>query len=158
MAAELNQQEKFALLDEVIKEYKDAPGALIPVLHKAQEIFGYLPEEVQERIAEGLSVSLTDIYGVITFYSFFSLKPRGQHKIGVCMGTACYVKGQAQVLQELEKQLGIKINETTEDGKFSLEVTRCVGACGLAPVITIDDDVYGRLTPDKVKEILEKYE
>lgn len=158
MAAELSQQEKFALLDDVIKEYKDAPGALIPVLHKAQEIFGYLPEEVQERIAEGLNVSLTDIYGVITFYSFFSLKPRGRHKIGVCMGTACYVKGQAQVLQELEKQLGIKINETTEDGKFSLEVTRCVGACGLAPVITIDDDVYGRLTPDRIKEILEKYE
>jgi len=132
-------------------------GALIQVLHAAQDVFGFVSEEVQERVAEALGVPVSEVYGVATFYSLFSLKPRGQYKIGVCLGTACYVRGAAQVLAELEKQLGVKVNDTTTDGKFTLEVTRCIGACGLAPVITINEDVYGRLQVEKVGEVLAKY-
>lgn len=133
------------------------PGALIPALHKAQEIFGYLPEDVQVMVAEALHVTLAEVYGVATFYSFFSLQPRGKHNIGVCLGTACYVKGAAQVLDRLASELEIKPGETTKDGLFSLNVTRCLGACGLAPVMMIDDDVYGRLMPTKIPGILAKY-
>lgn len=148
---------RYADLAAIIERYRGQQGALIPVLHEAQELFGYLPEEVQRRVADGLGVTLSEVYGVATFYSLFSLKPRGQHKIGVCLGTACYVRGAAEILAELEKQLQIKVNDTTNDGRFTLEITRCIGACGLAPVITIDEDVYGRLTADKVKEILARY-
>jgi NADH-quinone oxidoreductase E subunit len=148
---------RYSKLDEIIQVYKGDPGALIQVLHKAQELFGYLPDDVQEYVAEGLNVPISEVYGVVTFYSLFALKPQGKYKIGVCLGTACYVRGAAQVLAELEKQLNIKVNDTTEDGKFTLEVTRCIGACGLAPVITINEDVYGRILPDKVKEVLTKY-
>lgn len=128
------------------------------VLHQAQQLFGYLPEDVIKIVAEGLEVPLSEVYGVVTFYSLFSLKPRGKHKISVCMGTAYYVKGAAQLVAELEKQLKIKPTETTDDGRFTMEITRCIGACGLAPVMTINDDVYGRLTPNKIAEILAKYE
>jgi len=112
---------------------------------------------VQRRVADGLDIPLSEVYGVATFYSLFSLKPRGKHKIGVCLGTACYVRGAGAILAELEKELDIKVNDTTPDGKFTLEVTRCIGACGLAPVMTIDEDVFGRLTPERIKDILARY-
>ncbi|MGI5838141.1 MAG: NAD(P)H-dependent oxidoreductase subunit E [bacterium] len=151
------QVEMYKALDKVIAEYKGKPGALIPVLHQAQQIFGCLPKEVQIHVAEGLDVPLGDVYGVITFYAFFSMKPKGKYQIGVCMGTACYVKGAVKVLEALEQQLGIRQDDTTEDGKFSLEVLRCIGACGLAPAIKINDEVYGRMTAGKVAEVLAKY-
>lgn len=149
--------ERYLKLNDVIRQYQGKPGALIPVLHHAQQIFGYLPKDVQIKIAEGLDLPLSEVYGVITFYSLFTTEPRGQHTIGVCMGTACYVKGASQILQELQKQLDVEIGGTTKEGLFSLTVTRCLGACGLAPVLTVDEDVYGRLTPDKVKDILDNY-
>ena len=144
-------------LDRILEPHRGDPGAVIQSLHKAQELFGYVSAEVQERVAEVLNVPLSEVYGVATFYSLFSLTPRGENKIGVCLGTACYVRGAAQVLAELEKQLNVKLNHTTEDGKFTLEITRCIGACGLAPVITINEDVYGRVQPQRIKEILAKY-
>lgn len=150
-------KEKFEALQKVIDEYKGKEGPLMPILHHAQEIFGCLSLEVQKYIAEQLDIPITDIYGVATFYSQFTLKPKGKYTIGVCLGTACYVKGAQAVLDELAKNLGIEVGDTTEDGKFTLDATRCLGACGLAPVIMINDDVYGRLVPEDVKGILEKY-
>ncbi|MBQ1821472.1 MAG: NADH-quinone oxidoreductase subunit NuoE [Clostridia bacterium] len=149
--------EQEARLKEVIAQYKGHSDAMMPVLQKAQEIYGYLPIEVQTMIAEGLGVSLEHVYGVSTFYSWFTLEPKGEHLIRVCLGTACYVKGSADILAELERQLGIKAGHTTSDGKFTLEATRCLGCCGLAPVMTIDDDVYGRLVPADVKGIVDKF-
>ena len=149
------EQEK--QLREVIAENKDTRGPLMPIMHKAQEIYGYLPEEVQCIIAEELGIPLTDVYGVSTFYSRFSLNPQGENQVSVCLGTACYVKGAADVLAEVEDQLGCKAGSVTEDGKFSLDATRCVGACGLAPIMLVNGDVYGHMTPDKVAEILEQY-
>ena len=151
-------KEKEQKLYEVIEKYKNTEGALIPVLHEAQEIYGYLPLEVQKKISEELGVPLAEIYGAVTFYTQFSLNPKGKYKIGVCLGTACYVKGSGAILDKLKEKLGIDVGECTEDGKFSLEATRCIGACGLAPVMTINDDVYGRLVPDDVEGILEKYQ
>ncbi len=150
-------KEQEAQLMEVIAKHKDSKGALIPVLHEAQEIYGYLPIEVQTMIAEGLGLSLADVYGVVTFYAQFSLYPKGQYRIAVCLGTACYVKGSGDILDRFKERLGIDVGECTEDGKFSLDATRCIGACGLAPVLTVNDDVYGRLTVDDVDGILEKY-
>ena len=150
-------KEKFELLQETIDEFKGKEGSLMPVLHKAQEIFGCLSLDVQKYIAEQLDIPISDIYGVATFYSHFTLKPKGKYKIGVCMGTACYVKGAQKILDEIVKNLDIKVGDTTEDGKFTLEATRCLGACGLAPVLMINDDVYGRLVPGDIKEILDKY-
>ena len=149
--------EQEAKLREVIAKNKDVQGALIPVLHEAQEIYGYLPIEVQAIIAEGLGVSLAEVYGVVTFYAQFSLNPKGQYEIGVCLGTACYVKGSGDLLDKFKQILGIDVGECTPDGKFSLTATRCVGACGLAPVVTVNEDVYGRLTVDDVQGILDKY-
>lgn len=148
---------KFQQLDEIIAKHQGKPGALIPVLHEAQMVYGYLPKEVQIRVAEGLDVPLSEVYGVITFYSLFTLKPRGKYTIGVCMGTACYVKGASAVIEAIQKELGITPDDTTDDGLFTLIITRCVGACGLAPVMTIGDDVFGRLSADKIPEILNKY-
>ena len=148
---------RYQQLEKIIAEYKGKPGALIPVLHQAQELFGYLSEDVQELVAEGLSIPLSEVYGVITFYSFFSTQPRGEHTIGVCMGTACYVKGAAGILQAIRNELGVDIDGTSDDGLFTLTITRCLGACGLAPVLTIGEDVYGRLTPDKIPDILNRY-
>jgi NADH:ubiquinone oxidoreductase subunit E len=139
------------------KRIENQVGGLIPVLHKAQQIFGYLPKDVQVKVAEGLDVPLSEVYGVITFYSFFTTKPRGRHTIGLCMGTACYVKGAADILRKLEDELKVEVGETTEDGLFTLTVTRCLGACGLAPVLTIGEDVYGRLTPAKIPDIINNY-
>lgn len=150
--------EKYLKLDEVINQYKGKAGALIPVLHQAQLIFGYLPKEVQIRVAEGLGIPLSEVYSVITFYSLFLLQPRGKHTIGVCLGTACYVKGAAEVLKALEENLGIKVGDSTQDGLFTLMQTRCLGACGLAPVLTIGEDVFGRLTPEMLPDILKRYE
>lgn len=144
-------------LKAVFKKYENVPGCLMPVLQDAQDIYGYLPIEVQRMIADALEISLSEVYGVATFYSQFSLTPKGQHRISVCLGTACYVKGADKVLEEIETQLGIKAGECTADRKFSIDTCRCVGACGLAPVIMIDDKVYGKVTPDQVAEILEEY-
>ncbi len=150
-------QEQEQKLLEVIAKNKDLPGALLPVLHEAQEIYGYLPIEVQQMVADGLNLSLSEVYGVATFYSRFSLTPKGKHQISVCLGTACYVKGSDKVLEEVEKMLGIKSGECTPDGLFSIDSCRCVGACGLAPVMMIDEEVYGKLTPAEVHKILENY-
>lgn len=148
---------RYQQLEKLIEENKTKPGALIPVLHQAQQLFGYLPEDVQILVAEGLEIPLSEVYGVITFYSLFSTKPRGKHTIGVCMGTACYVKGSANILETLRNELGVEVEDTSDDGLFTLTITRCLGACGLAPVITIGEDVYGRLTTDKIPDILNKY-
>lgn len=150
-------KEQEAKLMEVIAEHKNEDGAVIPVLHKAQDIYGYLPIEVQEMIAEGLNVPLAEVYGVVTFYTQFSLNPKGDYQIGICLGTACYVKGSGEILEKFKDRLGIDVGECTPDGKFSLDATRCIGACGLAPVLTVNDEVYGRLTVKDVDEILAKY-
>ncbi len=151
------EQEK--ALKTVIAEHKDDKGALMPVLQKAQEIYGYLPIEVQSMIASEMNIPLEKVYGVSTFYSQFSLNPKGKYRISVCLGTACYVKGSGEVFNKLQEILGIKSGEITPDGKFSLQDCRCIGACGLAPVMTINDDVYGRLTGDEkeLRDILAKY-
>ena len=149
--------EQEAKLREIIAAHKDTEGALIPVLHEAQGVYGYLPIEVQSIIAEGLGIPLAEVYGVVTFYAQFSLNPKGQYEIGVCLGTACYVKGSGDILEKFKQLLGIDVGECTPDGKFSLTATRCVGACGLAPVVTVNEDVYGRLTVDDVQGILDKY-
>lgn len=140
-----------------IERHKDQEGALMPILQAAQQIYGYVPYEVQKTVAEGLGKSMSEVYGVVTFYSQFSLYPKGEHQINVCLGTACYVKGAGKILERFEKELGISAGQCTADGKFSIDATRCVGACGLAPVISVDDDVYGKMTEEKVAEILEKY-
>ncbi len=149
------EQEK-ALL-EVIDRLKDQRGALMPILQEAQDIYGYLPQEVQQIIAKGLNIPFEEVYGVATFYSQFTLNPKGKYKVSVCLGTACYVKGSGEVYARLAKELGIEGGECTADMNFSLEACRCVGACGLAPVIMINEEVYGRLTPDDVPKILAKY-
>ena len=143
---------------KVIAAHKGQKGALMPVLQQAQEIYGYLPIEVQQIISDEMQIPMSKIFGVVTFYSFYSLYPKGKYKISVCLGTACYVKGSGQVYEKLQQVLGISGGECTPDGKFSLEACRCVGACGLAPVMMINDDVHGRLTPDIVEGILAKYE
>ena len=150
-------KEQAAELMKVIAEYNDQQGAVIPVLHKAQEIYGYLPIEVQEMISEGLGAPLAEIYGIVTFYTQFTLEPKGEHHIGICLGTACYVKGSGQILEKFKERLSIDVGGCTPDGKFSLEATRCIGACGLAPVLTVNDEVYGRLEVKDVDEILAKY-
>lgn len=151
-------QAKAQKLDEIVAKYKDTRGALIPVLHEAQEVYGYLPLEVQRVIAEKLNIPLAEVYGVVSFYTQFSIYPKGQYQINVCMGTACYVKGANEVLDKFRTRLSIDVGECTEDGKFSLEACRCIGACGLAPVVTINDEVYGKLTADDVDVILDDYE
>ncbi len=144
-------------LKAYIADVKSEKGALMLVMHKANDIYGYLPAEVQTIIADGLNIPLAEVYGVATFYSQFSLKPKGKHRISVCLGTACYVKGSDKVMEAVEKELRISCGELTPDRKFSLDNCRCVGACGLAPVMVVDDEVYGRLTEKQVKEVLDKY-
>lgn len=150
-------KEQEAQLTAFIEQHAGQPGATMPVLQKAQEIFGYLPEEVQVMIAEGLGLPLSEIYGVATFYSQFALNPKGEYQVAICLGTACYVKGAADVLAKVEEKLGIKAGGITADGRFSIDATRCIGACGLAPVLTVNEDVYGRLVADDVDDILAKY-
>ena len=150
--------EQEAQLKELIKAHKGEKGALMPVMQGAQEIYGYLPLEVQTMIAEGMDVPVEEVYGISTFYAQFALTPKGQYKISVCLGTACYVKGAQKLLDRISEILGIGPDDCTEDGRFSLEACRCIGACGLAPVMMINNDVYGRLTVDQVGSILDKYE
>lgn len=149
--------EKFELLNQAIEELRDQPGALMPVMQRAQNIFGCVSMDVQKVIAEKLGVTLSEVYGVATFYSQFKLKPAGKYTISVCLGTACYVKGSQKVLDRLSEELNIPVGDTTDDGLFTLQATRCLGACGLAPVMTVNDEVYGGLTPDDIPGILEKY-
>lgn len=149
--------EQEAKLKEAIERHKDDPGAVMPVLQEAQEIYGYLPIEVQTMVAEGLGVPLEEVYGVSTFYSQFALSPKGKYNISVCLGTACYVKGSGDLLNKLSDILGIGAEECTSDGEFSLTACRCIGACGLAPVLTVNEDVYGRLTVDDIPGIIDKY-
>ena len=157
MCKNLSKEEMYKNLDEFINNLPDKKGALIEVLHRAQHIFGYLPQEVQLFVGEKLDVPVSKIYGVITFYSYFTMEPRGKYVVNVCMGTACFVRGAGAVLAEFEKELGIKAGKTTEDGRFTVGVLRCVGACGLAPVVTVNDKVYGRATVEDVKKILADY-
>ena len=151
------EQEKFDQLQAVIDEQKGKKGNVMSVMQKAQEIFGYLPKDVQVFIAEGLNVPLTEIYGVATFYTQFALEAKGKYQIGVCMGTACYVRGSQKVLDALVKELDVEIGRTTRDGLFTLEATRCLGCCGLAPVMMIGDEVFGRLTEDKIPGIIQEF-
>jgi NADH-quinone oxidoreductase subunit E len=157
MAKNILTEENFAKLDEVIKSCKDMQGPLMPVLHQAQHIFGALPLEVQKIVSRELRIPLAEIYGVVTFYSQFTLEPKGDYLIGVCLGTACYVKGAQGIIDRISERINIKVGETSKDGKFTLEATRCIGACGLAPVLTVNEDVYGRLVESDVPGILEKY-
>ncbi|SNX55136.1 NAD(P)H-dependent oxidoreductase subunit E [Thermoanaerobacterium sp. RBIITD] len=152
------EEEKINKFKNIMDELKNKEGSLIAVMNEAQEIFGYLPIEVQQFISEEMNVPLTEIFGIATFYSRFTLKPSGKYKIGLCLGTACYVKGSSMVLEKLKEKLGISVGDVTNDGKFSLEATRCLGACGLAPVMMINGEVFGRLTPDDIDDILKKYE
>ena len=151
-------KEQEAKLRAIIAELKDERGSLMPIMQKAQDIYGYLPIEVQTIIADELQIPLEKVYGVATFYAQFALYPKGKYKISVCLGTACYVKGSGDLYNALMEKLGIVGGECTPDGKFSLEACRCIGACGLAPVLTVNDDVYGRLTVDDLDGILAKYE
>ena len=141
----------------VIEKYRETPGALMPILQEAQEIYGYLPIEVQRMIALRMGISMEEVYGVATFYSQFVLNPKGEISIGVCLGTACYVKGSGDILDRIVEVLGLPAGATSPDGKFSLEATRCIGTCGLALVLTVNEEVYGRLTVDDVEDILAKY-
>lgn len=149
--------EQKAALDALIAKYKDEPGALMPVLQQAQDIYGYLPVEVQKEIAAGLDIPVSEVYGVATFYSQFLLNPKGTNPVAICLGTACYVKGSGKLMDRMQELLGIECGGLTPDLKFSLDATRCIGACGLAPVLTIGEDVYGRLEPSMLEGILAKY-
>ncbi|HHX49610.1 MAG TPA: NAD(P)H-dependent oxidoreductase subunit E [Clostridiales bacterium] len=144
-------------LDKALEGFKKMPGGLMPALQKAQEIYGYLPIEVQTKVAEALNLSLEEVFGVSTFYSQFTLNPSGKYKIGVCLGTACYVKGAGDLVDKVKEVLKIEAGECTADGKFSLVETRCIGCCGLAPVITVNEDVYGKLTSNQIPGIIKKY-
>jgi len=154
---ELTDEQKYAQLKGFIDENKEKKGYLIPVLHMAQGIFGYLPPEVQNFVAKEMDIPVSTVTGVVTFYSYFKTFPTGRHTITVCLGTACYVRGAKKVLEALEEKLGIKIGETTEDRRFSIGVQRCLGACGLAPVVKIDKDIHGRMSAKKLDKILEQY-
>lgn len=153
-----NDEKKKEMLLQVLKECNGDKSKLINVLNETQEIYGFLPMFAQKIISEELGIPMAEIYGVITFYSRFSLEPKGKYNISVCLGTACYVKGSEGVLDKFKEKLGIGVGEVTKDGKFSIEATRCIGACGLAPVITINEEVYGKVSVASVEEILSKYE
>ncbi|WP_055668799.1 NADH-quinone oxidoreductase subunit NuoE [Desnuesiella massiliensis] len=150
-------EEKFKELGQYINDLPSKEGALIQVLHRAQHIFGYLPKEVQVFISEKLNVPASKVYGVVSFYSYFTTEPRGEHVISICLGTVCFVKGAGKILGEFEKKLNIKCGETTSDGKYTLEALRCIGACGKAPVLTVDGKLYGNATVDDVEKILDQY-
>ena len=156
-AAVMCEDELDKRVEEAIEKYKGVPSGLIQVLHQVQLAYGYLPKDVLLKVSQGLGVPLSEVYGVATFYAFFSLKPKGKYNIQVCKGTACYVRGAAKVIERLEKELGIQAGDTTDDGRFSIEVVRCLGACGLGPVMMIGEDVHARLKPDKLAGILEAY-
>ncbi|MCT4508025.1 MAG: NADH-quinone oxidoreductase subunit NuoE [Tepidibacter sp.] len=150
-------KEKFDELEDFINSLENKKGALIEVLHKAQHVFGYLPKDVQLFISKKLNVPSSKVFGVVSFYSYFTTKPRGKYVINICLGTVCFVKGADKIMEKFEQRLNIKCGETTPDGKFTLEGLRCVGACGLAPVVVINEKVYGKVTLDDVKKILSNY-
>ncbi|MBI9034856.1 MAG: NADH-quinone oxidoreductase subunit NuoE [Bacteroidales bacterium] len=152
------KEEEVAKIFEICKSFNNEAGELINVLHKCQEEFGYLPAEIQEVVAEGLNVSVAKVYGVVTFYSFFTMTPKGRYPISICTGTACYVRGAENVLDQFKKQLKLEVGETSADGKYSLSCLRCVGACGLAPVVLVGEKTYGRVSPEMVEDILKEYE
>jgi NADH:ubiquinone oxidoreductase subunit E len=152
-----SEEEMLASLDKVVEQHRQTPGALIPVLQIAQGLFGYLPEKALKRISRGLDLAYSEVAGVVSFYSFFSTSPRGKHVVRVCLGTACYVRGGTRILEGVKKKLGIAEGETTPDRLFSLEIARCFGACGLAPVIMIDQDVHHRVNPNKLDQIFNQY-
>ena len=152
-----SREKEFAELKEYIDSIKNSQGILMQTLQKAQDIFGYLPLKVQEFISDETNIPLADIYGVVTFYTQFTTEEKGKHKVGVCLGTACYVKGSQEVMDKLVEELKIEVGQTTEDKLFTLEATRCLGCCGLAPVMMIDGDVYGKLEPKKIPDILSRY-
>jgi NADH:ubiquinone oxidoreductase subunit E len=150
--------EMIAQLDVICAQYKGKPGALIPVLQNAQGVVGYLPVAVQERIAQNLGMPGHEVFGVTTFYSFFTMKPKGRHTVRVCMGTACYVRGGKEALDRLERHMGIPVDTTTEDRRYTLEQVRCLGACGVAPVVVVDQDTHRKVMADKVVDLVEKYQ
>ncbi|MBW1901242.1 MAG: NADH-quinone oxidoreductase subunit NuoE [Deltaproteobacteria bacterium] len=150
--------EVMAQIDEIIERLRDTPGSLITVLAEAQGITGYLPIELQEHVAAGMNIPGSTVYGVVTFYSFFSMVPKGRHIIKLCLGTACYVRGIQEVANRLENELNIKVGETTEDRRFSLEAVRCLGACGLAPAMVVDEDTHGGVSPESALKIVNGYE
>jgi len=150
--------EMWTEIDEIIDRYQGKPGALIPVLEECQNVSGYLPMEVQQRISQGLGIPGSTVYGVVTFYSFFTMVPWGRHTIKVCLGTACYVRGGKTNLDFLQRELGVEVKGTTEDLRFSLDSVRCVGACGMAPAIVVDDDTYAQVAKKNIMEILDQYE
>jgi len=154
MCKNIYADEKFKILDDFIDGMDEKEGSLIAILHKAQDLFGYLPKEVQLHISRKLSIPAAKVNGVVTFYSYFSEVPRGKHVINICMGTACFVRGAAELLRKTEEALGIKAGQTTEDGNISVDALRCVGACGLAPVVVVDGKVHGRVEPEQMDEIL----
>lgn len=154
MCSDVLFNEKLKDLETYIDQIEDKKGALIEVLHRAQNIFGYLSKDVMEFVAEKLEIPISKVYGVVTFYSYFTTEPKGEYVINVCMGTACFVRGAAEILEEFQNKLNIKVGETTSDGKYTLDVLRCVGACGLAPVVTVNDKVYGHFTKEMVEIIL----
>jgi len=158
MAKNFLTEENFAKLNQVIKSHKEMQGPLMPILHEAQHIFGAIPMEVQKVISDELNVPMAEIYGVVTFYSQFTLEPKGEYLIGVCLGTACYVKGSQKIIDKITELTGVTVGTTSADGKYSLEATRCIGACGLAPVLTVNEDVYGRLTLEDIPDIIAKYQ
>lgn len=151
------KKEKIDKINEICTSFNNDAGELINVLHKIQGTFGYLPAEVQEVVAESLDVPVAKVFGVVTFYSFFTMTPKGKHPISICTGTACYVRGAEKVLEEFKKELNVAVGETTPDGKFSIACLRCVGACGLAPVVMVGDKTYGRVAPEMVKDIIAEY-
>lgn len=151
-------EKRIGEIEEICKSFGNKSGELINVLHKTQALLGFLPRHAQEVIAKGLNLSLAKVYGVVTFYSFFTMKPKGKFPISVCTGTACYVRGAEKVLDEMKKQLGIEVGETSEDGKFSIDCLRCVGACGLAPVVLVGEKVFGRVEVKDVKNIIAEYD
>jgi len=153
----IEDDERMDKVPEIIKNFKEVKGALIPVLHEIQKLFGYLPKPALEKVSEGLNISMSEIYGVSTFYSNFDLEPKGEHIIKVCLGTACYVKGSQEIMDKLCAELDVEVGKTTKDGKFTVEAARCLGGCGLSPVMTIDGNVYGRLVTDDVVRILKDY-
>ncbi len=151
-------EEELAAADSIISRHKGTPGSLIPVLEEIQERLGYLPKSIQRRVAEGLGLPLSEVYGVVTFYSFFTMVPRGRHTVRVCLGTACYVRGSKRTLEELCSSLGIQPGETTPDRRFSLETVRCLGACGLAPAMVVDNDAFAQVKPAHLRGILQEYD
>lgn len=154
---ECDHGNEFAQIAQVIEQYKEKEGALIMVLHAAQEIYGYLPMEVQRFVADGMNLPVSEVSGVVSFYSFFSTQKRGKHTIRMCQGTACYVRGGKNVVDAIKKELNVDVGGTTEDGQFTFEIARCIGACGLAPAMMVDDDVYKQVTPAKLRGILALY-